>query len=64
MRFSRLVRGVQGRPEVITTFMGILELVRRRRAEAVQEVLFGDIVVYPATDEALALATNTAVADA
>ncbi len=63
VRLSRLAREVQGRPEVITTFMGILELVRRRRAEAVQEVLFGDIVVYPATEVALTGASSVAVAD-
>ncbi len=63
VRLSRLVREVQGRPEVITMFMSILELVRRRRAEAVQDVLFGDIVVYPATEESLASATSGAVSD-
>jgi len=63
VRLSGLVCEVQSRPEVITTFMGILELVRRRRAEAIQEVLFGDIVVYPATEESLASATSAAVAD-
>ncbi len=63
VRLSGLVREVQSRPEVITTFMGILELVRRRRAEATQEVLFGDIVVYPATEESLVSATSAAVAD-
>jgi len=63
VRLSRLVREVQGRTEVITTFMGILELVRRRRAEAVQEVLFGDIVVYPATEESSASATGEVADD-
>jgi len=63
VRLSRLAREVNSRPEVITTFMGILELVRRRRAEATQETLFGDIVVYPAAEETLASATSAAVAD-
>jgi segregation and condensation protein A len=63
VRLSRLAREVEGCPEVITTFMGILELVRRRRAEAVQAVLFGDIVVYPATEEPPASATGEAVVD-
>ena len=63
VRLSRLVREVQGRPDVITTFMGILELVRRRRAEAIQEVLFGDIVVYPVTEEAPTSVEDAAVAD-
>jgi len=60
---SRLVCEAHSRPEMITTFMAILELVRRRRAEAVQEVFFGDIVVYPATEAALTSATSEAVAD-
>lgn len=63
VRLSRLMREVNSRPEVITTFMGILELVRRRRADAAQEVLFGDIVVYPTSEEPLASATSAAVAD-
>jgi segregation and condensation protein A len=63
VRLSQLVREVHSRPDVITTFMGILELVRRRRAEATQEVLFGDIVVYPATEETLPSVTSAAVAD-
>lgn len=50
VRLSRLVREAPSRSDVVTTFMSILELIRRRRAEAVQEVLFGDIAIYPAQE--------------
>ena len=49
VRLSRLATEARSRVEVVTTFMAILELVRRRRAEATQDVPFGDIVVHPAT---------------
>jgi segregation and condensation protein A len=52
VRLSRLATEARSRPDVVTTFMAILELVRRRRVEAIQEVPFGDIVVLPATSEA------------
>jgi segregation and condensation protein A len=52
VRLSRLATEARSRVEVVTTFMAILELVRRRRAEATQEVPFGDIALHPATLEA------------
>lgn len=64
VRLSCLAREARSRPEVVTTFMGILELVRRHRAEAVQEVLFGDIVVYPAQEAPLATPASEVNADA
>ncbi len=51
VRLGRLAREAQSRVEVVTTFMAILELVRRRRAEAVQEEPFADIVVWPCAAE-------------
>lgn len=51
VRLSRLALDAHSRPEVVTTFMAILELVRRRRADALQEVPFGDIVVVIANDQ-------------
>ncbi len=48
VRFSRVIPAPHSRIEIITTFMAILELVRRRRAEAVQDEPFGDIVILPA----------------
>ncbi|HEY8601937.1 MAG TPA: ScpA family protein [Thermomicrobiales bacterium] len=53
VRLSRLVRDAHTRPEVVTTFMAILELVRRRRVDALQAIPFGDIVVVIADDQPL-----------
>lgn len=47
VRFSRLIRGASSCTEIVTTFMAILELVRRRRAEATQDRPFGEIVLLP-----------------
>ncbi len=43
--FRELILGAQGRSEVVVTFLAVLELVRRRRAYASQETLFGDISI-------------------
>ncbi|NLT43481.1 MAG: segregation/condensation protein A [Anaerolineae bacterium] len=43
--FRELIVGASGRSEVVVTFLAVLELVRRRRAEASQATLFGDITV-------------------
>ena len=51
VRFSRVIPAPRSRIEIITTFMAILELVRRRRAEAMQDEPFGDIVILPAAPE-------------
>ena len=48
VRFSRAIPAPRTRIEIITTLMAILELVRRRRADAVQEEPFGEIVIVPA----------------
>jgi segregation and condensation protein A len=65
--FSHLVAGLTSRVDVVTTFMAVLELVRRRRVEAAQEDLFGEIVVLPprepGSDPEPALAGSVAVAD-
>lgn len=63
VRLSRLVREARTRPEIVTTFMAILELVRRRRVDAEQAVPFGDIVVVTAADPVLADAEREAAAD-
>jgi segregation and condensation protein A len=47
VRFSQLVAGLPSRVDVVTAFMAVLELVRRRRVEATQDDLFGEIVVLP-----------------
>jgi segregation and condensation protein A len=51
LRFSRAVPAPRTRIEIVTTFMAILELVRRRRAEVVQEEPFGEIVILPLVAE-------------
>ena len=61
VRFSGVIPAPRSRIEIVTTFMAILELVRRRRADAVQDEPFGDIVVLPVAAELLA--SEEAVAD-
>jgi segregation and condensation protein A len=51
LRFSRAIPAPRTRIEIVTTFMAILELVRRRRAEAVQDEPFGEIIVLPLVAE-------------
>lgn len=60
VRFSRAIPAPRTRIEIITTFMAILELVRRRRAEAIQDEPFGEIVVLPVSAD---LGTLGAAAD-
>ena len=46
-RFFDLLKEAQSRLEIMVTFLAILELVKQRRVVAVQERIFGDIVVAP-----------------
>lgn len=46
-RFFDLLKAAQSRVEIMVTFLAILELVKQRRVVAVQEIIFGDIVVAP-----------------
>lgn len=50
VRFFDLLVEAQSRVEIMVTFLAILELVKQRRASALQEKLFGDIVVEPIGD--------------
>ncbi len=43
--FSDLIAGARSRPEVVVTFVAVLELVRRHRVVATQEDLFGPISI-------------------
>ncbi len=45
--FKRMLRRARDRVEIIVTFLAVLELLRRRKVEVVQEQLFGDIVIVP-----------------
>ncbi|MBI3242834.1 MAG: segregation/condensation protein A [Chloroflexi bacterium] len=49
-RFFDLLAEAKSRVEVMVTFLAILELVKQRRVTALQEKLFGDIVVEPVGD--------------
>lgn len=49
-RFFDLLKESESRMEVIVTFLAVLELVKQRRVNAVQEKLFGDIVIEPIGD--------------
>jgi segregation and condensation protein A len=48
VRFSSLIADVSNRVEVVITLLALLELLKAGRIVAQQEMLFGDIVVYPA----------------
>lgn len=63
VRLSCLARDARSRPEVVTTFMAILELVRRRRADAEQAVPFGDIIVTAADPVPIDAERETAADD-
>ncbi len=49
-RFFDLLAEAKSRMEVMVTFFAILELVKQRRVTALQERLFGDIVIEPVGD--------------
>lgn len=50
--FKRMLRRARDRVEIIVTFLAVLELLRRRKVEVVQEQLFGDIVIVPLAEAA------------
>jgi segregation and condensation protein A len=45
--FKRMLRRARDRVEIIVTFLAVLELLRRRKVDVVQEQLFGDILIIP-----------------
>ena len=49
--FKRMLRRARDRVEIIVTFLAVLELLRRRKVEVVQEQLFGDILITPQAPE-------------
>jgi len=51
LRFRELFTRGGSRREVVVTFLALLELIRQRRAVAVQERLFGEIWIRPAGSE-------------
>jgi segregation and condensation protein A len=49
--FKRMLRRARNRVEIIVTFLAVLELLRRRKVEVVQELIFGDILITPLAPE-------------
>src|SRR5512136_904413 len=49
--FKRMLRRARDRVEIIVTFLAVLELLRRRKVEVVQEQVFGDILITPLAPE-------------
>jgi hypothetical protein len=49
--FKRMLRRARNRVEIIVTFLAVLELLRRRKVEVVQELMFGDILITPLAPE-------------
>lgn len=48
--FKRMLADAQDRVEIIVTFLAVLELLRRRKIQVVQEQTFGDIVIIPSEE--------------
>ncbi|MDE3095858.1 MAG: segregation/condensation protein A [Chloroflexota bacterium] len=51
--FRALVEGCRTRMEVVVSFMAVLELIKSRAIEAVQDAAFEDIVLVPSEDAPL-----------
>jgi len=45
--FSRLLTQAYTRQEVAVTFLAVLELIKQHRVQALQEQMFGEIVILP-----------------
>ncbi len=50
--FKRMLADAQDRLEIIVTFLAVLELLRRRKIQVLQDQLFGDIVIEPSINTA------------
>lgn len=57
--FQRLLRKATSRSEIIVTFLALLELIKRRRARAEQDKLFGEITVLAVEEPAHPAEVNT-----
>jgi segregation and condensation protein A len=49
--FKRMLRRARNRVEIIVTFLAVLELLRRRKVEVLQDQMFGDILISPLAPE-------------
>lgn len=59
--FQRLLRKATSRSEVIVTFLALLELIKRHRARAEQDKLFGEITVLAVEESAHPVEVDTSV---
>jgi segregation and condensation protein A len=48
--FKRMLADAQDRVEIIVTFLAVLELLRRRKIQVLQDQIFGDIVIEPSNE--------------
>ena len=67
--FQRMLRKATSRAEIIVTFLALLELIKRRRARAEQDKLFGEIIVLaveqqPGPPEGAAASASPSVQEA
>lgn len=62
MLFSDIVRGLSGKREVITVFLALLEMVRRRTVSIMQQRLYGEIVIIHTPDEQISMGEEHAEA--
>ncbi len=50
--FKRMLTDARDRVEIIVTFLAVLELLRRRKIQVLQDQMFGDIVIEPSVEAA------------
>ena len=48
--FKRMLADARDRVEIIVTFLAVLELLRRRKIQVLQDQIFGDIVIEPSNE--------------
>lgn len=48
--FTRMLADSQDRVEIIVTFLAVLELLRRRKIQVLQDKIFGDIMIEPTNE--------------
>ncbi len=48
LSFNRLLRRARSRPEIIVTFLALLQLIKRRKVTFQQERPFGEIIIFAA----------------
>jgi chromatin segregation and condensation protein Rec8/ScpA/Scc1 (kleisin family) len=61
--FRAIVGACRTRMEIVVSFMAVLELIKSRVLDAVQDAAFADIVLLPCEDEALDLPVSPELND-